>query len=835
MKARLVLLALLVVGTAVFFMVKESEDAVPPVVSEHSASLTHRHDSNLLGSNTSDQLAEKDAPKGALKVVFLGSKLAWAIFQITLSIVVFKSSGLDFTWEVWMQTTNVDFLKCVAQNCFAEGVGFVIFFVGNVIAGQTPLVETLFLIWMLSVTTPGIVLQLMYVKWMDCPKDENYFRHKWTNCMTLGAVLGFIAMLLHGSMPQKAVGALSFEIPDILRSVYAIALCLQAEFTDRRKPGWAMVRHYALWYVINLVVNYLNHVYDVSTLADQSLLSIGGILVSRSLAMLGFCSQAKLSYNLTTLGAFLGPEKEKSAWQTWTLQGVHRNRLHCVGVSPERLWTWSYASYFFAYLLSFTCLVTVTKPDMDKSPIYHMYKTYHPCMLLDYLPGTLLAQPFFVLQVFMQDAAVMFSFLRNVIFGSTLLTIGSAIGMTIWLQCSTCFVLVFTFNPGATSVMAHSIPYMGYVFAIATFFITELATVSRRFGMGDKEVGNLGPFYGYVAFVCAMICYGENFMLSTFIKNARDVYKPTGDIDAEGEVEFDPLPFIGAIVVDTLYVIWVWMTPHAKYPVKMMLSSFSNLSPTDHVESVTCRRTLGTTVRAKYFGFLAMLAALIGAGLAVYLNHQVDPDASITFRENFERLPGSAFTAVFWVVSSLFLSLYVLIVMFHETYTNDNKNVILAVQGIGCMLIMSTVYAFGSTIPDAHSWHHYGAEFFQTCFTVWMGVMLVVLVQHRRMVEMRWLVPEALSCVLAIVALLGSLVLKIPAFDLGWIAAFAFYLMNDSIGRTLTVSDVHVASGLQHSDHGFKPCWVHANEDHLFNLPSHDLGQLDDGEVDEAR
>ena len=52
--------------------------------------------------------------------------------------------------------------------------------------------------------------------------------------------------------------------------------------------------------------------------------------------------------------------------------------------------------------------------DRNRDPILHMYSTYHPCILLDYLPGTLFAQPLFDLSVLLYQVVAVLALVRTV-------------------------------------------------------------------------------------------------------------------------------------------------------------------------------------------------------------------------------------------------------------------------------------------------------------------------------------------------------------------------------------------------------------------------------------
>merc|ERR1711862_848069 len=136
--------------------------------------------------------------------------------------------------------------------------------------------------------------------------------------------------------------------------------------------------------------------------------------------------------------------------------------------------------------------------------------------------------------------------------------------------------------------MAHSIPYMAYVFGIASFVFVEMCGVYALHGF-DHNAGahlkHLYGFYAYGALTCCVIMYGECFMAGTFIRNAEKVWKSMGSMPVpEGPIEFDHKPLAASIFVVLLYILWGVVHPLRRHVLKMEVTTQSSVSPQASLE-----------------------------------------------------------------------------------------------------------------------------------------------------------------------------------------------------------------------------------------------------------
>ena len=142
-----------------------------------------------------------------------------------------------------------------------------------------------------------------------------------------------------------------------------------------------------------------------------------------------------------------------------------------------------------AYGLCFILLRTVTMPGLlppytpltvQDMAIYRMYETYHPCILLDYLPGTLISQPLFDVAQLLSIFTIFLTWLRSCCLGKLGPLMFSSFVFIVSLVTGTCFTLVFTFSPDQTNVLAHSTPYMAWEATNVLFFLSQVSSAIRN-------------------------------------------------------------------------------------------------------------------------------------------------------------------------------------------------------------------------------------------------------------------------------------------------------------------------------------------------------------------
>ena len=155
---------------------------------------------------------------------------------------------------------------------------------------------------------------------------------------------------------------------------------------------------------------------------------------------------------------------------------------------PEFYFSVTFVPVLLAYGLCFILLRTVTMPGLISNgtltvqdmKIYRMYETYHPCILLDYLPGTLISQPLFDVAQLLSIFTIFLTWLRSCCLGKIGPLMFSSFVFSLSLVTGTCFTLVFTFSPDLTDVTAHSLPYMAWEFTLCLFFLSQVSLAIRN-------------------------------------------------------------------------------------------------------------------------------------------------------------------------------------------------------------------------------------------------------------------------------------------------------------------------------------------------------------------
>jgi hypothetical protein len=171
------------------------------------------------------------------------------------------------------------------------------------------------------------------------------------------------------------------------------------------------------------------------------------------------------------------------------------------------------------YLFASLMLFNVTKPNFMADPVYLLYGTFHPCMLLDYLPGSLFAMPFFSLGTLTFLAGCMLMFMRTVVMGDVFMTSLSALTLGITVICGAFFVMVFPWAPAATSVVWHSIPFITFRAAILLFVVVQAYIMIKQDRRNLWSTARHKLIFALFMLLWTLILiYGLNFMLVNLMR-----------------------------------------------------------------------------------------------------------------------------------------------------------------------------------------------------------------------------------------------------------------------------------------------------------------------------
>jgi len=404
--------------------------------------------------------------------------------------------------------------------------------------------------------------------------------------------------------------------------------------------------------------------------------------------------------------------------------------------SPE--WFWGITLVFLAcgYGLSALCMLTITKPDMNTDPIYAMYETYHPCILLDYLPGTLFAQPLFDLSVIMYQVCAVLAFVRTSCAGDLSSMIHVALTAILLIIFSTIFELVFTFNPSKTSALAHSIPFIGNQSSVAFFIISQAAVVWNCVDSAIQPK-HKWAFLAWGAFFAAVELGGMGFMAVMLLENlgyGASAGKPGIAVDPNAPIDnsdivFNPLPFLLAIA--QIFNQWLFAIVNPLkfrplvYDVSALKANDAGYGKVGDEGGVKGRFKLQVSTRVFLRAGVVMMVLVIF--LAAFVNYAVlglDAIWEFGMLDHLRVMPGSVVGAVGWVVCAVFFGLHILTVCVFEEMKNPLWASVIGTWAAGAALFVCALLAHAATIPGVetdYSWF-LGAEAFQVALAIWIGV-----------------------------------------------------------------------------------------------------------------
>jgi hypothetical protein len=530
-------------------------------------------------------------------------------------------------------------------------------------------------------------------------------------------------------------------------------------------------------------------------------------------------------------------------------QKVGDTRLVC----PERIWSVGVVFVLLGYGFSALMLFTVTRPQMkaegrdlmEVDPVLRLYGTLHPCIMLDYLPGTLFAQPLFDLSVIISQVSAGVSLVRAALFGDIFILGIFAVMIGVYLPCSCLFQLVFTFNPTQTSVLLHSVPYIldniskGFYCSCTAYAVWQWPQLVFR-----ERV--------HCTFACGLytiaIIYGTFFMSSKLMSNAglggdglnpdtlfEDATELSKNPDnQELEVKVDPLPMIMTLSAQCLLFSLGWTSPLKSRPVAFEVRCWESGVPIElsadppgaraiqETQQVECKTFSSATggfgdklrLLAKRPLTVAMITIAFVMYSAKWLGKQVYGDQvdDWDYHDKFTTQPGATLVAVGWIVVLQFLVAHVVLVVTNEHQTNYNCSVRWVVYISGLLLVSTGVTAHAGTIPHAPDWFR-GPEAFLVALALWILKDVLLLQQLLDRVLSAppnngahgLAVVVVIEIVLAVITgliILGTAFARLVAWRLGsgikmpdyaWIASVVIYSFFDVRRVEIILSNVRIA------------------------------------------
>ena len=369
---------------------------------------------------------------------------------------------------------------------------------------------------------------------------------------------------------------------------------------------------------------------------------------------------------------------------------------------PEFYFSVTFVPILTAYTLCFILLRTVTMPgllpphkkltDQDMA-VFRLYETYHPCILLDYLPGTIIAQPLFVTSALLSVLTFGLAWLRSGCLGKMGPLMFSSCVFCLSILTGACFALVFTFSPDQTNVIAHSLPYMGWELTSCLFVVSQVCSaplprhVPRPLIPASSESCLLVQAYYvwmdddphrsrnakkgftlYAAVYAAFDIYGMIFMTGKIASLARNP-----DLLKGNEIiQFHWLPFITAVTTHLNMWAYSVLSPMKYRPLafELITSDEASTDTADMQPTPACASD-PSKVEGNSFNFkfaprsILAVVAVIMAAVAVLPKHinnlvfmpdndEVIKDVLVkdfTTEQHMKTLPGAAFVVVLWIVA----------------------------------------------------------------------------------------------------------------------------------------------------------------------------------------
>jgi len=699
------------------------------------------------------------------------TEVVWAIFNLALGCWIFsrlesrQHNGVDMAFAWFLVPVH-----------FAEGLAFLMSALN--VFKQSPLISTAFLVLQISWHTPFLWARVYYLLRHDEPKEGMLVACKIFPFTTLVAVLVIM-------FPESQIAPVAFELPGVLSIVAVFALVVASGRPNCMRPD---LQGYA-WIMAGVTVAFwLVHQWHMKWKFGGAPTTPLLETIRLVLAMSLFAAGASLSITISELGTFQKIDDfSGSAWTRADLPSrVLSNRF---ALSPDRMFSAAFVFSALAYAIAGFCLVKYSTFRIDSDPIVRMYNAFHPCILLDYLPGTLFAQPLFDLQIVVVNISMQAAFIRKVLEGGYLRIMIGAIAYVLFIICSTFFQLVFTFNPTHVSVMLHSIPFMVFHFGIGVFMYSEafscyMSQQGDALSFAFKSFKNF-IFMSYIG-LCLCIVLGIEFLMTRSMMRYSDIalnlVDPTVPLKhLEWGWEQYMTTFV-AWLQEPLYFLWFLVSPRSSKALNfnvtivrldrglLMTSEIedeedgdvlgnagdnalymfvqdtqrpSNIVGSAQPQKSAMQGEMTTTEQPDNLKFSIKVDMLLRVGLAlamfvVYTAHFVHQassgeddhhvDRGQTWILSMRSLPAGPIISVGWVFVAMWLNMYAIIFWYKEQCMNPScvMRMLVSVSVVG--LLIGVLAMHGGTIPEVPLWYK-GPEFFAISVSFFILVKVALTIQ----------------------------------------------------------------------------------------------------------
>jgi len=644
-----------------------------------------------------------------------------------------------------------------------------------------------FMMLQMSFHTPCLWSRFLYLYNCDAKKSMT---ETWLHFLPLTVGGAVLITFFASFMPPDTLlfwQGMFFETPGILGLVAAFGFIFATCGRNNRNPSLVALS------ISQAVISFGVFVLHINSMGEgeATIASAWGVtrnevtLVRMVLQWFGFALCAAISAALCENGAFNEAGTMESAWlrpedtQHFPVplreEGNVDETPRRWAISNDRIFSIAFVFSILAYAITFVCLQVFTDYNRQNDPVFRMYKTLHPCILLDYRPGTLFAQPLYDMQLFLVNLGMQVAICKKCLEGGFPRLAMGAIAYTVFFMCSVFFQLVFTFNPTHVSVLAHSLPFMTFQIGVGLFLYTEVLSLMWNDSLGLGGMFMKYPcFTTYVSFVI-FSNIGAIFFMTQMLSNNWDIALNKVDLKSlpplEMETHWDKVKMAISTFMagaqEPLYVLWFWLTPRKHFCIGCNITLKASSMREEEEEEDPVAAPYGPVVSpgSMRLGFsfevdkllrLSMTLLLIIIGLAGHINwHNLPGGKDMPWRESSRTLPGSAVLACGWVVVVFLLSTFT-IMDIYCTWNLDIAPVLKPLVSFTAALMCFTTYlAHGGTIPGV-SGYYPGPTLFKVAFYLYVCAKTLVTLSTRARRKSVHIVCELVTAVL-----LGFAVLQV--------------------------------------------------------------------------
>jgi hypothetical protein len=800
------------------------------------------------------------------------AEVLWAIYNFAVGAVLYSYlTGLVPTWRLPPQPAcDMTIAWFHVGIRIIEGAAFVLVAI-NMVAKSNVLLK-IFQVTQVILHAPLLWAVAHYFRKYDRPKTwQSTLKKVFPLMGILGSLIlatvlgGFV--VASGTMPMpddldketvmKNLDDQAFLFlllglgpPLIFQALYMIGLWCASSRPTCCDPR---IQTTSFFLVVATLVGLVAHLRRFVMLADPTQETVAGMIIQKIVEVAMIASVTVFTVELVEFGAFNDTRSPAGTpWATERGAPLAEGKKRWVA-SPERLWSVSFIFYFTAFFLAGYFLFVITGWDPRHDSIVIFYQTMHPCVLLDYLPGTLFAQPFFDCQILCIIVCMVFNFMRHIAVGSLFSILLSAGGMMLATVVGACFNLVFTFNPREVSVLLHSVPYMLYVCVQFIFIGCEAACIF--FDVGH----NKHPWFTVYVTLTLGMCFFINVFMADFLLKDDKSGKPLSQWPVEEQTGEDittwqlMTAFVSVLVLDLFFMAWYKINPNSSNGIAFDLGVTNREQDEDAEEMVSeieqaesepvmGGRLAGHPTGTSQYGpsrvsakgpvpkqqadmfydkpivlplIVAAAWAAIGIVACFFVNDRVygcnsdddHVDDRCNYRKSIRSYPGSSVLVVCWVFAVAGITAFAASSAYYEHITNTSPVMRMLTYISGFILVVSSLVAHGGTIPNSDEWMVYDGPQCVFCgLLLWTLKDVALLLQDWPQLRPTNAVPELVFSVATAGLILRSLVAKDPGLMsyFGAITALVCKSVCDSRGARLVLGQptvVPVSMGL------WPPAW----------------------------